>query len=62
MILGHANKPMEGTVHFDDDEPWTIRRFSGKKIAVALMRFGVFMVVKTQVMFWVETLWSGREY
>lgn len=21
MILGHASKPMEGMVHFDDDEP-----------------------------------------
>lgn len=35
MILGHATKPMEGMVHFDDDEPWTIRRLSGKKTIVA---------------------------
>jgi matrix metalloproteinase-14 (membrane-inserted) len=30
--LGHANKPTEGDVHFDDDEAWTIRRFNGKEI------------------------------
>jgi hypothetical protein len=59
MILGHASKPMEGTVHFDDDEPWTIRRFSGKKIiTIGPMRFEVFTVVKIQVVFWLETLCS----
>ena len=31
-ILGHADKPPRGMVHFDDDEPWTIRRCSGMKI------------------------------
>jgi hypothetical protein len=34
MILGHANKPPGGMVHFDDDEPWTIRRYNGMKITV----------------------------
>ncbi|XP_023709269.2 matrix metalloproteinase-19-like isoform X1 [Cryptotermes secundus] len=32
MILGHASKPMEGMVHFDDDEPWSSRRFSGQNL------------------------------
>lgn len=34
MILGHASKPPDGTVHFDDDEPWTIRRYNGMKVTV----------------------------
>jgi len=34
MILGHANNPPDGMVHFDDDEPWTIRRDNGMKISV----------------------------
>jgi len=34
MILGHASKPPHGMVHFDDDEPWTIRRDIGMKITV----------------------------
>lgn len=38
MVLAHAAKPMEGMVHFDDDEPWTIRRSSGKKTIVAPVR------------------------
>lgn len=32
MILGHANKPPGGMVHFDDDEPWTIRRYNGQNL------------------------------
>jgi hypothetical protein len=58
MILGHASKPMDGTVHFDDDEPWSIRRFSGKKITIVPMRFEVFTLVKIQAVFWLETLCS----
>jgi hypothetical protein len=54
IILGHASKPMEGVVHFDDDEPWTIRRFSGKQITVAPIRYEVFTVVKSQVASWLE--------
>jgi hypothetical protein len=34
MILGHASIPPDGMVHFDDDEPWTIRRDNGMKITV----------------------------
>jgi hypothetical protein len=34
MILAHASKPPYGIVHFDDDEPWTIRRDNGMKITV----------------------------
>jgi hypothetical protein len=34
MILGHASVPPDGMVHFDDDEPWTIRRYNGMKISV----------------------------
>jgi hypothetical protein len=33
-MLGHANRPPGGMVHFDDDEPWTIRRDIGMKITV----------------------------
>ena len=33
MILGHASL-LHGMVHFDDDEPWTIRRDYGMKITV----------------------------
>ena len=35
-VLGHAGKPPDGMVHFDDDERWTIRRTSGMKIALKL--------------------------
>lgn len=30
--LGDASKLIEGAVHFDDDEAWTIRHFSGNEI------------------------------
>lgn len=33
-ILGHADKPPCGMVHFDDDEPWTIRLDWGMKITI----------------------------
>jgi hypothetical protein len=34
LILGHAWPPPHGIVHFDDDEPWTVRRCNGMKITV----------------------------
>lgn len=40
MILGHASL-LHGMVHFDDDEPWTIRRDYGRNLfLVALHELG----------------------
>lgn len=41
MVLAHTFASPVGTVHFDDDEPWTIRKYTGQNLLyIAVHEFG----------------------
>jgi hypothetical protein len=52
MVLAHAFPSPSGTVHFDNDEPWTIRKYTGEIIQPCLAHITVkvkcISVIKTE--------------